>query len=174
MPAPRRDNAAPAPTSLGSRYLSWANSTCHLPSRVRARRAKMSRISWVRSTTARSSFFSSWRSCTGVSSLSKMTTSMSASAHAAANASTLPAPIYVAGSGLGRTCSMRRTTRAPAASASPASSSREWSPSTHRAEPATRPTRAARSCVGGDGDRRSAMDEDLGFSALGLGLRPGA
>ena len=43
----------PAPTSRGSRYFSCASSTCSLPSRVRARRAKMSRISCVRSTTLR-------------------------------------------------------------------------------------------------------------------------
>ena len=44
MPPPSRDSAALAPTSRGSRYFSWASSTCSLPSRVRARRAKMSRI----------------------------------------------------------------------------------------------------------------------------------
>ena len=54
MPPPRRDSAVPEPASRGSRYLSCASSTCHLPSRVRARRAKMSRISCVRSTTLRS------------------------------------------------------------------------------------------------------------------------
>ena len=56
-------------------YLSCASSTCHLPSRVRARRAKMSRISCVRSTTLRSTRSSMCRSCAGVSSLSKMTRS---------------------------------------------------------------------------------------------------
>ena len=55
MPPPSRDSAVPEPTSRGSRYFSCASSTCHLPSRVRARRAKMSRISWVRSMTLRSS-----------------------------------------------------------------------------------------------------------------------
>ncbi len=43
--------------------------------RARALRAKMSRMSWVRSRTLRSSAFSRLRSCAGVSSLSKMTTS---------------------------------------------------------------------------------------------------
>ena len=65
MPPPSRDSAAPEPTSRGSRYLSCASSTCHLPSRVRARRAKMSRISCVRSITLRSSRSSSCRSCAG-------------------------------------------------------------------------------------------------------------
>ena len=45
-----RDSAL-APTSRGSRYFSCASSTCHLPSRVRARRANISRINCVRSTT---------------------------------------------------------------------------------------------------------------------------
>ena len=51
MPPPSRDSSRPAPTSRGSRYFSCASSTWSLPSRVRARRAKMSRISCVRSTT---------------------------------------------------------------------------------------------------------------------------
>src|SRR5947207_1964176 len=53
----------------------------------------------------------------------------------------------VAGSGFGRSCSMRSTTAAPAASASPASSSRDCSASMRRALAATRPTRAARSIL---------------------------
>ena len=53
MPPPSRDSAVPDPTSRGSRYFSCASSTCSLPSRVRARRAKMSRISCVRSMTLR-------------------------------------------------------------------------------------------------------------------------
>ena len=81
MPPPSRDSAAPAPTSRGSRYFSCASSTCSLPSRVRARRAKMSRISCVRSTILRPTSSSICRSCAGVSSLSKMTTSTSVSAH---------------------------------------------------------------------------------------------
>ena len=75
MPPPSRDSAAPAPTSRGSRYFNCASSTCSLPSRVRARRAKMSRMSCVRSTILRPTSSSIWRSCAGVSSLSKMTTS---------------------------------------------------------------------------------------------------
>ena len=81
MPPPSRDSAALEPTSRGSRYFSCASSTCSLPSRVRARRAKMSRMSWVRSTTLRPSASSRLRSCAGLSSLSKMTTSTSSSSH---------------------------------------------------------------------------------------------
>ena len=145
MPPPSRDSARPAPTSRGSRYFSCANSTWRLPSRVRARLAKMSRMSCVRSITLRSSRLVTSRSCAGDNSLSKMTTSTSASAAARASSSILPLPRNVAGSGLGRSCRTRKTTCAPAASASPPSSSSECSASTRRAPPVTRPTSAARS-----------------------------
>ena len=65
MPPPSRESAVADPTSRGIRYLSCASSTCSLPSRVLARRAKMSRISCVRSTTLRSSACSRLRSCAG-------------------------------------------------------------------------------------------------------------
>ena len=58
---------------------------------------------------------------------------------------TFPDPRNVAGSGFGRSCSVRSTTFAPAASARPASSSIDRSASMRRARPATRPTSAARS-----------------------------
>ena len=48
--AEARERAA-EPTRRGMRYLSCASSTCSWPSRVRARLAKMSRMSWVRSST---------------------------------------------------------------------------------------------------------------------------
>ena len=51
-----------------------------------------------------------------------------------ASALTLPLPRNVAGSGLGRSCSTRSTTVAPAAAARPASSSSECSGSTWREE----------------------------------------
>ena len=51
MPPPSRESQSLPPTSRGRRYLSCASSTCSLPSRVRARAAKMSRMSCVRSTT---------------------------------------------------------------------------------------------------------------------------
>ena len=46
-----RDSASPQPRSRGSRYCSWASSTCALPSLLLACWAKMSRISAVRSMT---------------------------------------------------------------------------------------------------------------------------
>ena len=111
MPPPSRDSAAPAPTSRGSRYLSCASSTCSLPSRVRARRAKMSRISCVRSMILRPTCFFD------VAQLRRRQlvvedrrrrrrfrrTTRPASA-------ILPAPRKVDGSGFGRSCSTRSTT----------------------------------------------------------------
>ncbi len=146
MPPPSRDNAAPDPARRGSRYFSCASSTCSFPSRVRARRAKMSRMSWVRSMTFRRTASSICRSCAGVSSASKMTTSASVSAHDAASVTTFPAPRKVEGSAFGRSCSTRRTTVAPAASARPPSSSSDRSASSRFARPAINPTSAARSC----------------------------
>ena len=63
MPPPRRSRWVHCPTSRGSRYVSCASSTCSLPSLVRARWAKMSRISAVRSMTlmpSASEMFRSW------------------------------------------------------------------------------------------------------------------
>ena len=73
MPPPSRDSASLDPASRGSRYCSCASSTCSCPSCVRARRAKMSRISSVRSMTRRPQTFSRLRACAGVRSLSTIT-----------------------------------------------------------------------------------------------------
>ena len=149
MPPPRRESAAFAPTRRGIRYFSCASSTCSFPSRVRARRAKMSRINWVRSSTFKSSAFSRLRSCAGDSSLSKITTSAPTSSHETASDSTLPLPRNVAGSGFGRSCNTRSTTCAPAAAARPASSSSECSGSNCLEGPLNNPTSAARSLTSG-------------------------
>ena len=148
MPPPSRESAVPEPTSRGIRYFSCASSTCSLPSRVRARLAKMSRINCVRSSTFRSSASSRLRSCAGDSSLSKMTTSARASSHAARERDHFAAAekrrwIRFRAS----PASTRRTTYAPAASARPASSSSECSGSNWREDPLKSPTSAARSRV---------------------------
>ena len=145
MPPPSRDSAADAPTSRGNRYRNCASSTCSLPSRVRARRAKMSRMSWVRSMTRRCRIFSMLRSCAGDSSLSKMTNDSCDSSQAAFNVSSLPEPMSVAGSGRSRSCVNRITGSMSAASASPASSSSASSTCVRRAAPVISPTSAARS-----------------------------
>ena len=64
LPPACRDSASPQPRSRGSRYCSWASSTCALPSLLLACWAKMSRISAVRSMTLtliRCSRLRSWR-----------------------------------------------------------------------------------------------------------------
>ena len=145
MPPPSRDSAAPAPTRRGSRYFSCASSTCSLPSRVRARRAKMSRISCVRSTILRPTSSSMCRSCAGVSSLSK-TTTIGVGLGAGRGER-----LDLAGAEKRRRIRLRpllqhrRTTCAPAACARPASSSSDRSASSRRARPAINPTSAARS-----------------------------
>ena len=106
-----RQRRRSTPTSRGSRYFSCASSTCSLPSRVRARRAKMSRISCVRSTTLRSSASSRLRSCAGrqlVVEDDDVDVELRRTLRPAT--STLPLPRKVAGSGFGRSCSTRRTT----------------------------------------------------------------
>ena len=163
MPPPSRDSAVLDPTSRGSRYFSCASSTCSLPSRVRARRAKMSRISCVRSRTLRSSAFSRLRSCAGrqlVVEDDDVDVELVAATGRAS--STLPLPRKVAGSGLGRSCSTRSTTSAPAADARPASSSRECSGSNWRDGPLKRPTSAARSRPLDVVERRAASSEGFG------------
>ena len=77
MPPPNCDMALPRPVSRGSMYSSCASSTCNWPSRVRAWRAKMSRINCVRSSTRQGSAASRLRSCVGVRSWSKSTRSAS-------------------------------------------------------------------------------------------------
>ena len=51
IPPPKRDKYFPWPTRRGNKYSSWANSTCSFPYFDRARKAKMSKISWTRSIT---------------------------------------------------------------------------------------------------------------------------
>ena len=156
MPPPSRDKAVLDPASRGSRYFSCASSTCRLPSRVRARRAKMSRMSCVRSMTLRSSPSPRCRSWLGVSSLSTTTRSTSPSSHATARLWTLPLPMKVAGSGARRSCSVENTTVAPAASTRPANSRSDASEWSRPLPPVTTPTSAARS-ADGVGVRRAVM-----------------
>ena len=140
MPPPSRDSASPAPTSRGSRYFSCASSTCSLPSRVRARRAKMSRISCVRSTILRptaSSICAQLRRRQLV--VEDRRRRRRFRRRTRASVSTLPAPRNVDGSGFGRSCSTRSTTSAPAAWASPASSSSDRSASSRRAAAGDQP-----------------------------------
>ena len=79
--------------SRGNKYCSCASSICKRPSRLRARCAKISRISWVRSSTLRASKFSRLRPCAGESSSSKITEVTSRSWNESLISSALPLPI---------------------------------------------------------------------------------
>ena len=101
-PPPSRSRCCHMPRMRCSEYSSWASSTWSLPSAVWACRAKMSRMTVVRSTTRIWSASSSARCWRGASSSSQATTSASASFTRSRSSSTLPGPRYVFGSGLRR------------------------------------------------------------------------
>src|SRR5690606_18154842 len=102
---------------------SWASSTCSLPSALRARWEKISRIRPVRSTTRRCSAFSRLRSCTGVSGWLTRTRSAPVASAAAFTSSSLPLPIRVAGFGRSMRALSNAATLAPADRARSANSS---------------------------------------------------
>ena len=109
--------------SRGIEYSNCASSTASRAWAVCARLAKMSRISSVRSSTFRPIASSRLRVCPGLRSLSKTTRSASLAAASVLSSSTLPLPRYVVASGASRRWVNRPTTRTPAVSASPSSSS---------------------------------------------------
>ena len=125
MPPPSRDRAVPWPPSLGSKYRSWASSTCSLPSLLRARWAKMSKIRVVRSMTRTWQAFSRLRIWVGVSSRSNSSRSISSCRHSSAACSTMPEPRQVAVSGAGRFWVRVSTGSAPAVRESSSSSRRD-------------------------------------------------
>ena len=141
MPPPSRERDVPWPPSRGSRYFSWASSTCSLPSLLRARWAKMSRIKVVRSITWTPQAFSRLRIWVGVSSRSKMSRSISSCWQSWAACSTMPEPMQVAVSGAGRFWVKVRTGSAPAVWASSSSSPKDTSASY---SPVSRETSKAR------------------------------
>ena len=159
IPPPRRDISLPWPVRRGCKYISWASSTCRRPSRVRARRAKMSRINCVRSSTLAGRASSRLRCCVGVRSWSNTTRSARRELASAASSRTLPWPNSVAASGAWRAWLMRSSTSAPALAANSANSSRDSSGSLGQNARAclafsagarpfhSMPTRIARSCT---------------------------
>ncbi|SPE51806.1 hypothetical protein SBV1_1430023 [Verrucomicrobia bacterium] len=96
-----------------------------MPSRVRARWAKMSRISEVRSSTLQLNTRSRLRLCAGESSSSKITVSTSACRQCRANSSALPLPMKVPALGAASFCKPSPTTCPPAVVANSESSSKE-------------------------------------------------
>jgi len=125
-------------------YSSWASSTWSWPSRVRARRAKMSRINCVRSRTRQGNAASRLRSCVGERSRSKTTRSALVEAATAAISSTFPEPMRVAGSRRGRRCRSSVATKPPALTSSSRNSARDSS--------ALRPGEADESAERSEGD----------------------
>ena len=97
----------------GSWYSSWASSTWSRPSWVWAWRAKMSRISRLRSMTLTLSSSSSARCWAGDSSSSATSRSKPVSRLAATSSSALPLPTYQFGSTWRRFCHSAPTTSAP-------------------------------------------------------------
>ena len=145
MPPPRRDSQSPEPTSRGIRYFSCASSTCSWPSRVRARRAKMSRISCVRSRTRELRLLleiAQLRRAQLVVDDDEVDVQLGARLRRACRP--CRARGRAPGSGAGRSCTRRRTTSAPAARASPSSSSRLCSAAARVTTPVASPTSAAR------------------------------
>ena len=144
MPPPSRDSPSSRCARRGSRYFSCASSTCSLPSRERARWAKMSRISCVRSITRSSSRSAMLRACAGERSWSKITRSASCWKARTTRSSRRPEPTTVRGSICGRTCTSTSAISTPAERASSRSSATASSVS-WRGRPALTATRIARS-----------------------------
>ena len=107
----------------GSRCCNWASSTCNFPSRVRARCAKISRISAVRSSTLQPKTFSKFRLCAGESSSSNTTVSTLWPRQKSANSRALPLPMKVPASGFSSFCVPVPITSPPAVAANSANSS---------------------------------------------------
>ena len=122
MPPFCRERCVHIRVNRGKMCCSWAISICILPSRVRARWAKMSRISAVRSSTLQSKSRSKLRVCAGLNSSSKITVSTSPCFASSANSLALPLPMNVATWGRSSFCVPSPMMVAPAVVASSASS----------------------------------------------------
>ena len=129
--------------SRGKVYSSWASSTWSQAIAVRAPRAKMSRISSVRSTTFRSVAFSRLRTWAALRSTSMTMTSALSSRQSSVSSCTLPPPRKVAGSGARRCWTHSPTTTAPAVRASCPSSASDSR--VNEASPIEAPTSTTRS-----------------------------
>ena len=152
------------------RCLSCASSTSSLPSALRARLAKMSRIRPARSSTRRPTRRSRLRSCEGDSSWSTRTTSAESASARSRISSALPLPTKKRGSGTLRLPVIVATGTAPAdrasASNSPSSSASGGRPSPMR-------TRIARSPRSGRSNKGSCRLPGQAVSA-GTGVSSSA
>ena len=127
------------------RYCRRASSTCSLPSWLRARCAKISRISSVRSFTGMPMARSRLRCCTGLSAWSNSTSAAPSACASMRISSALPVPTNSAASGALRLQVRRATGFRPAVSAKRPSSSRSWS---KWGNPKSTPTKTASMCSG--------------------------
>ena len=125
MPPFCRDKWPQKRVRRGKRCCNCANSICNLPSFVRARWAKMSRINEVRSKILQLKTPSRLRLWAGESSSSKMTVSTSARRQCSANSAALPVPMKVLAQGAAIFCNPSPTTSPPAVVANSESSSNE-------------------------------------------------
>src|ERR1051325_1580790 len=149
MPPRMRERWVHIRVRRGSRYSSCASSTCIFASAERARVAKMSRITSVRSITRTASAFSRLGPCTGDSASSNNSSVAPVSWSTPFSSSTFPCPRYNVGVGASTRWWVRPTTSAPAVSASRPSSSRWSSTCATSTEPLRgAPTRNARSTGG--------------------------
>ena len=110
-------------TSRVLTYCRRASSTCSLPSWLRARCAKISRMSRVRSLTGRSRWRSRLRCCAGLRDWSNRTSVAPVCSASALISSALPLPMNSAASGALRLQATRATGASPAVCASRPSSS---------------------------------------------------
>ena len=144
MPPPRRDICFPRPVRRGRRYSSCASSTWIRPSRDRACRAKMSRMTPDRSMTGTLVASSSLRCCAGESSSSATTMSARRRATSRAISSALPFPTQELRSGV-RRCWIAWPATVPPAAATSAPSSSSESSASNRESGTSSATRYARS-----------------------------
>ncbi len=145
MPPPKRDIACPRPVKRGKAYSNWASSTCNFPARVWARWAKISKITWVRSTTLNPMRRSKLRPWAGDRSRSK-TIKLAPKVWAdRATSSTLPSPITVWGWGRSRRCRNTSNTSPPADSTRRSTSASPCSKARSRQSFVSKPTIMTRS-----------------------------
>ena len=141
-------------TSRVDKCVSCAISTCSLPSKERARCAKISRITPLRSSTRQQRSRSRLRSCAGERLRSKSTTSALYCATAALSSIALPTPTKYLGSGLARRADTVSTGTTPAEQTSSWNSAA--SPGRAGGGSSTL-TRTARSPPGGRSNKRQGL-----------------
>ena len=129
IPPPSLDIDFPSPDKRLNLYLSWASSTCILPSLVVALDAKISRITSVLSITFVSRYNSRFFCCAGLSSSSHTMPVAPVLSTSSAISATFPVPTYVPGCIFSLLWISVPTTVAPAVFTSSASSESESSAS---------------------------------------------